>query len=51
MSLTLQKLSQIRKKMKDKEESLQTGNYYDPEDAETSPSIQDCAISGMNICG
>lgn len=37
MSLTLQKLSQIRKKMKEKEESLQTGNYYDPEDAETSP--------------
>lgn len=37
MSLTLQKLSQIRKKVKEKEESLQTGNYYDPEDAETSP--------------
>lgn len=37
MSLTLQKLSQIRKKIEEKEKSLQSGNYYDPEDAETSP--------------
>lgn len=37
MSLTLQKLNQIRKKVKERKEVLQSGNYYDLKDAETSP--------------
>lgn len=35
MSLTLQKLNQIRKKVKERE-VLQSGNYYDLKDAEMS---------------
>lgn len=40
MSLTLQKLNQIRKKVKERE-VLQSGNYYDLKDAEMSSSTQE----------
>lgn len=36
MSVTLQKLNQTRKKVKEREGILQNGNYYDLEDAEMS---------------
>lgn len=36
MSVMLQKLNQIRKKVKEREGILQNGNYYDLEDAEMS---------------
>lgn len=36
MSVMLQKLNQIRKKVKEREGILQNGNYYDLEDAEIS---------------
>lgn len=43
MSLTLQKLNQIRKKVKEREEVLQSGNYYDLQDAEMS-SLQSVSV-------